>query len=281
LIKSADMDSNFSDIATALTQSLATTGVSTMSGPFKAAAGAVAAPGITFNGAPATGFYLAGTNQIGWASNGVVGATFNSDTSMNFAGNVAIAGILTALKGSIPVGAVVDFAGATAPAGWLLCFGQLISTTTYSLLFTALSTTYGSGSGTFGIPDYRGRATFGQDNMGGSAANRITATVNFDGTILGNSGGGQSSTLGTSNLPPYTPTGSINISLGGSTPNVVLTPGATVGVGGTNSGGQLETLAAALAGGFTFAGGAQGGSNAAFTNMSPAIIANKIIYAGV
>ena len=195
LIKSSDDNSNFSDIATALTQSLATTGVSTMTGALIGAPGLVTSPGYTFGGATKTGFYLAGTNQIGWASNGVQGATLNSDTSVNFAGNVTIAGSLSAPKGGIPVGAVADFAGAAAPSGWLLCFGQLVSTTTYALLFAQLSTTYGSGAGTFGIPDYRGRSLFGQDNMGGSAAGRITATVNFDGTVLGNTGGGQSSTL--------------------------------------------------------------------------------------
>ena len=43
LIKSSDHNSNYSDIATALTQSLATTGVSTMTGQVKAAAGTAAA----------------------------------------------------------------------------------------------------------------------------------------------------------------------------------------------------------------------------------------------
>ena len=202
LIKSSDDNTNFSDIGLALTQSLATTGVSTMTGQLNAAAGLVTAPGYTFSGAPKTGFFLAGANQIGWAANGVQGATFNADTSVTFAGTIAAA------KGTIPIGGVMDFAGSAAPAGWLLCFGQLVSTTTYAALFAVLSTTYGSGAGTFGIPDYRGRSIFGQDNMGGSAANRITAAVgNFDGTVLGNSGGLQINSLSTNNLPPYTPAG--------------------------------------------------------------------------
>src|SRR5579859_5390899 len=190
LIKSADNNSNFSDIATALTQSLATTGVSTMTGPIKAAPGTVGAPSITFNGALGTGFYLAAANQVGWTANGVLGATFNSDTSVTWAGGATWAGTISANKGTVPIGAVTDYAGATAPAGWLLCFGQLVSTTTYAALFAALGTTYGSGGGTFGIPDHRGRTSYGQDNMGGSAASRITvAGGNFDGTVLGNVGG--------------------------------------------------------------------------------------------
>jgi microcystin-dependent protein len=279
LIKSSDHNSNYSDIATALTQSLATTGVSTMTGPIKAAAGAVSAPGMTFTGALTTGFYLAGTNQIGWTSNGVQGATFNNDTSVtwaggatwggngSFSGTLTVGGVVT--QGSIPIGAVMDFAGATPPAKWLLCYGQLVSTTTYSLLFAQLSTTYGSGAGTFGIPDYRGRATFGQDNMGGSAANRITATVNFDGTVLGNSGGVQSNTLITGNLPAYTPAGSVAV-------NATLLSGNSGS--GFNSGGAYPSPSAGTG---SFTGTPQGGTSTAFSNLSPAIISNKVIYAGV
>lgn len=276
------MDSNFSDIATALTQSLATTGVSTMTGPFKAAAGNVAAPGITFNGAPATGFYLAGTNQIGWASNGIQGATLNADTSVNFAGNVTIAGILSGLKGSIPVGAVTDFAGATPPSGWLLCFGQLVSTTTYSLLFAQLSTTYGSGSGTFGIPDYRGRAPFGQDNMGGSAAGRISvAGGNFDGTVLGGTGGAQNQTLSLSQTPTGITAGGSG-SFGG---NVPVQPSGTWGNGNTASSSGLSivlvsnTVSNISSVSVSTTSNNTGG--ASHPILSNAIITNKIIYAGV
>lgn len=93
-----------------------------------------------------------------------------------------------------PVGSMVDFAGATAPSGWLLCGGQDVSRTTYSALFVAIGTTFGAGDGstTFGIPDLRGRAGFGKDNMGGSPANRITAGIaGFGGTTLGAGGGSQ------------------------------------------------------------------------------------------
>ena len=42
------------------------------------------------------------------------------------------------------------------------------------------------------LPDGRGRTLAGQDNMGGSAAGRITAALsNLDGTILANSGGSE------------------------------------------------------------------------------------------
>ncbi|MBX4215375.1 phage tail protein [Candidatus Parcubacteria bacterium] len=66
----------------------------------------------------------------------------------------------------------------TAPSGWLLCYGQAVSRTTYSKLFGILGTTFGVGdaSTTFNLPDMRGRVPVGQDDMGGSSANRVTDT---------------------------------------------------------------------------------------------------------
>ena len=93
----------------------------------------------------------------------------------------------------VPTGVVNPYAGATAPAGWLLCFGQAISRTVYSTLFTAIGTTYGVGDGstTFALPDMRGRAVAGQDDMGGTSANRLTTPINGD--TLGAVGGSESS----------------------------------------------------------------------------------------
>lgn len=54
-------------------------------------------------------------------------------------------------------GAIVPFAGADAPAGWLLCDGSEISRINYSKLFDVIGTAYGSGDGetTFNLPDLR------------------------------------------------------------------------------------------------------------------------------
>lgn len=91
-----------------------------------------------------------------------------------------------------PVGMVTPFAGASAPTGWLMCYGQAISRTDYADLFTVIGTTYGSGDGstTFNVPDIRGRAIAGQDDMGGSSANRLTTPI--DGDTLGAVGGAES-----------------------------------------------------------------------------------------
>lgn len=108
--------------------------------------------------------------------------------------------ILTALAqyeatlGGVPIGTQVAFGGTTAPTGWLLCYGQAVSRTTYALLFAVIGTAYGAGdsSTTFNLPDKRGRASIGKDNMGGSAANRVTNAVSgITATTLGASGGDQ------------------------------------------------------------------------------------------
>lgn len=94
------------------------------------------------------------------------------------------------------VGEVRAFAGPAAqvPAGWYLCYGQAVSRSTYSAAFTVLGTTWGAGDGstTFNLPDLRGRGLFGLDNMGGTAANRLTTGVSgVPGNALGGTGGNQ------------------------------------------------------------------------------------------
>src|SRR5580693_6909169 len=88
-------------------------------------------------------------------------------------------------------GAVVPFAGATAPAGYLLCFGQAVSRTAYPGLFAVCGTTYGAGDGstTFNLPDLRGIVAAGKDDMGGSSAGRLSSQLAS--TTLGASGGAQ------------------------------------------------------------------------------------------
>lgn len=57
-----------------------------------------------------------------------------------------------------PAGTVIQYAGTTAPAGFLACDGTAVSRTTYATLFSAIGTTYGTGNGstTFNLPDLRG-----------------------------------------------------------------------------------------------------------------------------
>ncbi|QNQ62535.1 tail fiber protein [Brucella sp. 6810] len=108
------------------------------------------------------------------------------------------------LDAAVPIGEVKTFAGDTAPQGWLLCFGQAVSRTTYSALFAVIGTRFGGGDGgsTFNLPDLRGRVAVGRDDMGGPAANRLTLSGSgLDATTVGASGGYQSVSLTNAQMP--------------------------------------------------------------------------------
>ena len=95
---------------------------------------------------------------------------------------------------TLPAGLIFPYAGITAPSGYVLCYGQAISRTTYATLFTAIGTTYGTGDGssTFNLPDLRGRVVAGQDDMGGTSADRLTnQTAGVNGDTLGATGGAE------------------------------------------------------------------------------------------
>jgi microcystin-dependent protein len=114
-------------------------------------------------------------------------------------------GITTPTVG--PIGTVYEWAGAAEPANFMFCDGRLVSRTTYSALFAAIGTAHGAGDGstTFAIPDRRGRAGFGKDDMGTlGAAGRLTAAHGgVDGLTLGAHGGLEARTLSLSQMPSH------------------------------------------------------------------------------
>lgn len=102
-----------------------------------------------------------------------------------------------------PAGAVQPFAMDTAPTGWLAADGQAVSRTTFSSLFAAIGTRFGSGDGstTFNLPDLRSEFIRGWDNGRGVDAGRLFGTWQADEikshnhsfsfrSISNNSGGG-------------------------------------------------------------------------------------------
>jgi microcystin-dependent protein len=97
----------------------------------------------------------------------------------------------------VPAGVISQFAGASAPSGYLLCDGSAVSRTTYSALFAALNTTYGAGNGstTFNIPNLQNRIPVGKG-----------ADVAFD--VLGETGGSKTVTLSEANMAAHTHSGS-------------------------------------------------------------------------
>jgi microcystin-dependent protein len=106
-------------------------------------------------------------------------------------------------------GTVLPFAGSAAPEGWLLCFGQAVSRTTYANLFASIGTSFGVGDGstTFNLPDMRGRVAAGKDDMGGASAGRLTnsgtGNPGVNGTTLGASGGVDRLSLTEAQMPTH------------------------------------------------------------------------------
>jgi microcystin-dependent protein len=72
------------------------------------------------------------------------------------------------IVGSVPTGAVMPYAGSSAPTGWLLADGSAVSRTTFTALFTAIGTTYGAGDGStsFNLPDLRSKFPVGAGTAG-------------------------------------------------------------------------------------------------------------------
>ena len=107
----------------------------------------------------------------------------------------------------IPAGSSwVDWATSLPTGGYVYLYGALLSRTTYPALFTRWGTTYGAGDGstTFGSPDVRGRVIAGQDDIGGSSANRLTGvTGSVNGDTLGAVGGAETHTLVTAEIPSH------------------------------------------------------------------------------
>jgi microcystin-dependent protein len=91
------------------------------------------------------------------------------------------------------VGEIRIFAGNFPPAGWAFCDGQLLSIADNDVLFQLIGTTYGGdGQSTFGMPDMRGRVPVHVGTGPGQTY------------VLGQSGGVESVTLSSQQMPQHT-----------------------------------------------------------------------------
>jgi microcystin-dependent protein len=179
-----------------------------------------------------------------------------------------------------PSGTIVDYAGTTEPSGWVFCDGAAYnstSDTTFSDLYAAISNVYGGSSATdFQVPDMRGRVGVGQDDMGGSSANRIVETEahGVNGDTLGAVGGVGQHAITTAEMAAHT-----HGSAGAHTHTQrVETSSENVGASNCTSTGNDPNSSN---GGETASSGSHShssvGSGTAHTNLQPSLIINKII----
>lgn len=74
----------------------------------------------------------------------------------------------------VPTASILPFGGSSVPTGWLICDGSSYLRASYSALFAAVGTAYGTVDGThFNVPDFRGRVPVGASAMGGVSGGRI------------------------------------------------------------------------------------------------------------
>ena len=235
------------------------------------------------------------TQRLGVGSNSTVLVADSAQTSgvkwaqieANSISSGAISAIATQVEALItpsglPAGVITQFAGSTAPSGWLLCEGQSVSTTTYPALFAAINYSYGGSGGSFTLPNLKGRIPVGRDSTQGEFDN------------LGETGGAKTHALTISELAQHShgATG-LSVSGDGLHSHTHDSPGgidgimfrSSLGTGNVTilagSGGiELGFGTTSLGGGHTHSvtgSTAAQGSGTAHNNLQPYIVLNYII----
>ena len=125
---------------------------------------------------------------------------------------------------TLPTGALMPYAGASAPTGYLLCDGSSVSSSTYLELHAVISNTYGgsaytgAGALSFNLPDLRGRLPMGagtgtgQNASGTGAPSGTAQTARTRGQWLGE----ETHLLTTAELASHTHANTVGSSAGGS-----------------------------------------------------------------
>ncbi|HQU11397.1 MAG TPA: phage tail protein [Acidiphilium sp.] len=270
-------------------------------------------------------------SAIGFATTGTVTSGSTSITGVAALPVGLVAPLSIPIEGAgIPTGTTVtDFSGSAG--NYTLTISQAATATTAGTALTLLPHGQGDGSTTFNVPDMRGRAAYGADALGGTAASRLTTASLGVTAVIGRSGGNellqshnhnltdnghnhtQNSHNHSLNNPAHTHTGGDSghghsdaghnhpyttydqghVSNGGGYPPGASSGGFTTGTGFANIQTGYANIYINAATTSISANAATATNNPAQTgisindagtgasqNLAPAIVMNKIIYAG-
>jgi len=200
-----------------------------------------------------------GSGQIIWMLQGGLRHIYNDGTNVRFVNLPDPGSLWDLVTSSVPSW----IAACTVPP-WLNCNGATFNGTTYPYLASLLGGTT--------LPDLRGvtRYTLNQ------GTSRITSACSgLDGNTLLSIKTSQTYTIQTANLPPYTPTGNINLAQSGTIPiqgESGTTPTATSAHFGATDTlvSQLNLSANPL---YAFSGNGQGGTSAPFGVVATGTVA--------
>ena len=157
----------------------------------------------------------------------------------------------------IPYGTIIQSAAVSIPNGWLQCNGASILKVDYINLFNTIGYTYGGSGNNFNIPNIQGRVVVGTGTGPGLTTRN-----------LGNTGGAETHTLTTSEIPSHTHSSN---AVGGSI-GLITANGSNTAINVDNSSGEpnLYTAPQALTINST-------GDGNPHNNMQPFIVLTYLI----
>jgi microcystin-dependent protein len=159
---------------------------------------------------------------------------------------------------------MLDYVGAAAPSGWLLCDGSQVARADYPELYAKIADTFsvgGESAANFRLPDSRGRTTIGSGS----------ATSGTSSRIIGSTVGVETVTLTEAEMATHD--------------HDMVDPGHSHTFPGNGSDGSGGTFSAATSTGTTAAltakktnmSLANTGGGGSHNNMQPSVVLNKII----
>jgi len=267
---------------------------------FKIAGDVIDSTGFSFNGSSTISTQTFNTvlNPAFVTSKQLTSLTDDSDILLIYSQNTNIRtpGLYSMRKdtfvsslGLVQPGTIFPYAGAVAsiPTGYLLCDGSQVPQQIYPDLYAVLGNIYGTpspGSGTFYLPDLRGRFALGNLSMANSISNMTSTPIDptavnratgSTAITLGNAAGLEQTTLTTSNLPDHRHTLTNDQGTQFSVVNPNPTPADVTGnrePGGTVANGTQF---------YNYTSGVDSASHGqAFNIMNPYLTINYIIYVG-